>query len=102
MVNRKYNFNPVSDIMRYFDPVWRLNLIEINLKKYTETNWFGFFTESRLHESFLVIIQMFPDTKFPLKLFRIQSFRTRHETEKIYSPRVGNMNPEPNVNWVLV
>ena len=65
MVNRKYNFNPVSDIMRYFDPVWRLNLIEINLKKYTETNWFGFFTESRLHESFLLIIQMFPDTKFP-------------------------------------
>jgi hypothetical protein len=26
------NFNPLSDIMRYFDPVWRFNLIAVNLK----------------------------------------------------------------------
>jgi hypothetical protein len=26
------NFNPLSDIMRCFDPVWRLNLIAIHLK----------------------------------------------------------------------
>jgi hypothetical protein len=26
------NFNPLGDILRCFDPVWRLNLIAINLK----------------------------------------------------------------------
>jgi hypothetical protein len=28
----RHNFNPLSDIMRCFDPVWRLNLIAIHLK----------------------------------------------------------------------
>ena len=32
------NFNPLSDIMRCFDPVWRLNLIAIHLKNILRNN----------------------------------------------------------------
>ena len=84
-------FNPLSDIVRSFDPVWRLNPITIKLKTYTGINLFGFCTENRFHQSFLRT-QMFPDTnyevpghqRFRIQSFQIQSFRGRHGTEKIY------------------
>jgi hypothetical protein len=47
-----FHFN---DIMRCFDSVWRSNLIAINMKIYTETYSFGFFTENRIHNHFLRI-----------------------------------------------
>ena len=51
--------------MRCFDPVWRLNLIAINLKnihwnKLIQILYGKPFTREVSHE-----IQMFPDTKFP-------------------------------------
>jgi hypothetical protein len=47
---------------------WPCLAVECNSNKFekhtTGTNWFRFFTESRLHAS-LLRIQMFPDTKIP-------------------------------------
>jgi hypothetical protein len=73
MVNIKYSFKPLSDIMRCFDPVWRLNLTAMNLKNiYTGITWFGFFTESRLHESFLWILMFLHGYEVPTNFSRFK------------------------------
>jgi hypothetical protein len=58
------NFNPLSDVMRCFYPVWRLNLIAIHLKN--------------IHRNKLIQIL------YGKPFTRIQGFRIRPTTEMIF------------------
>jgi hypothetical protein len=85
MVNIKYNFDRFfNDIMRCFHPVWRLNLIAINLKKIHQNELIRILYRKPLN--YTRIFSWFK--RFGIqsshKLFGIQSFQTRHKTEKIY------------------
>jgi hypothetical protein len=76
-VNKKLIMLTLSVILcdRCFDPVWRLNLVAINLKN---------MHRNKLIQILYGVSSLRESSKFPLKLFRIQNFWTRHETEKIY------------------
>ena len=77
--------------------------VEFNSNKFVRhtlagTNWFSFFTERGLHESFLRI-QMFKWIRSSHKRFRIQNFRTRGTKPRRFTIDFvaafvnGNMNP---------
>jgi hypothetical protein len=71
--------------MRCFDPVWRLNLIAINLKNIHRNKLIQILYGKAVYTRVFSGFKCFPDTKFP-QTFPDSKFSdpTRTENEKVY------------------